>query len=52
MLEGLSCDVSSSFPYAWEVEMIVPSRSRTLRSLMTVSANVSARSDSRERIID
>jgi hypothetical protein len=32
--------------------MIVPSRSRTLRSLMTVPANVAARSDTREFLID
>jgi len=31
--------------------MIVPSRSRTLRSLMTVAANVAARSDRRELLI-
>ncbi len=32
--------------------MIVPSRSRTLRSLMTVSASVAARSDTCDRFID
>jgi hypothetical protein len=30
--------------------MIVPSRSRTKRSLMTMPANIAARSDSRELI--
>jgi len=32
--------------------MIIPSRSRTLRSLMTVPSNVAARSDGRELFID
>jgi hypothetical protein len=32
--------------------MIVPSRSRTLRSLMTVAANVAARSDTCDQFID
>ena len=32
--------------------MIVPSRSRTLRSLMTVAASVAARSDTRDRFVD
>ena len=32
--------------------MIVPSRSRTKRSLMTVPANLAARSECRERSID
>ena len=32
--------------------MIVPSRSRTLRSLMTVSASVAVRSDTCDQTVD
>jgi len=35
-----------------EHTMIIPSRSRTLRSLMTVPPNLAARSDGRELSID
>ena len=32
--------------------MLIPSRSRTLRSLMTVPASLATRSEARERFVD